>query len=108
MGSPELQQGALELLILRVLRSGELHGWAIARRIHDLSQSVLTVGQGSLYPALYRLEDRELISSEWGISPEGRKAKFYRLTAEGQRRLTAERSAWERYAGAINLVLRDA
>lgn len=106
MSSPELQQGTLDLLILRTLHSGALHGWAISRAITQQSRDVLQVGQGSLYPALYRLEDRGLIRASWGTSSEGRKAKFYKLTAAGERALVQQVSAWREYSGAVNLVLR--
>ena len=104
-GAPELQQGTLELLILKTLVQGPLHGWGIAADIRRVSRDVLQVGQGSLYPALYRLEDKELIEAEWGISDEGRRAKFYRLTAAGRKTLAAERAAWKVYSAAVNLVL---
>ncbi len=104
-GAPELQQGTLDLLILKTLVQGPLHGWGIAAHIKRVSGDVLQVGQGSLYPALYRLEDRELIEAEWGISDEGRRAKFYRLTAIGRKALASERAAWRAYSAAVNLVL---
>ncbi len=106
MTAPELQQGTLDLLILKTLSAGELHGWAISRRIQQQSGDVLRVGQGSLYPALYRLEDRGLVTSDWGISPEGRRARFYKLSATGRRALAREMSAWQVYSGAVNLVLQ--
>lgn len=106
MSAPELQQGTLDLLILKTLAAGELHGWAISRRIQQQSGEVLRVGQGSLYPALYRLEDRGLVSSDWGISPEGRRARFYKLSAAGRKALARETAAWQVYSGAVNLVLR--
>ena len=105
MGAPELQQGTLDLLILKTLTQGPLHGWGIASHIRQSSNDVLRVGQGSLYPALYRLEDRELIAAEWGISSEGRRAKFYRITASGRKALATERAAWRSYSAAIDLVL---
>lgn len=108
MASPELQQGTLDLLILSTLASGARHGWAISRRIQEQSGEVLRVGQGSLYPALYRLEERGMIRAEWGISDEGRRAKFYTLTAAGRRALAREAEAWRTYSGAVNLVLRGA
>ena len=108
MAAPELQQGTLDLLILTTLYAGELHGWAISRRIQQKSGDVLRVGQGSLYPALYRLEERGLIRASWGISDEGRRAKFYQLSAAGKRALSRESSAWRAYSGAINLVLEGA
>ena len=105
MATPELQQGTLDLLILTTLHLGPLHGWAISRRIQYQSDDVLRVGQGSLYPALYRLEERGLIRAEWSISDEGRRAKFYQLTPAGKRALVRESSAWRAYSGAVNLVL---
>ena len=105
MAAPELQQGTLDLLILTTLHLGPLHGWAISRRIQYQSGEVLRVGQGSLYPALYRLEERGLIRVSWGISDEGRKAKFYQLTAAGKRAMVRESSAWHASSGAVNLVL---
>ena len=101
----DLLQGTLDLLILKTLRLGPLHGWGISRRIRQLSEEVLQVNQGSLYPALYRLEDRGWIAAEWGISPEGRRAKVYRLTAGGRNRLAQERAGWRRFARAMEQVL---
>lgn len=106
MAAPELQQGTLDLLILNTLASGPMHGWGISRRIRVASRDVLQVQQGSLYPALYRLEDKGLIEAEWGISAEGRKAKFYTLTAAGKKHLARETEAWRTWSGAVNLVLR--
>lgn len=108
MAAPELQQGTLDLLILTTLHLGPLHGWGISRRIQQQSGEVLRVGQGSLYPALYRLEERGLIRASWGTSDEGRRAKFYQLSAAGRRALTRESEAWRTYSGAINLVLQGA
>ena len=108
MAAPELQQGTLDLLVLTTLHAGPLHGWAISRRIQRQSGEVLKVGQGSLYPALYRLEERGLIRAAWGISDEGRRAKFYQLSAAGKRELMRETSAWRTYSGAVNLVLEGA
>jgi transcriptional regulator len=102
----ELLQGTLDLLILKTLALGPLHGWGISKRIRQLSSEVLQIGQGSLYPALYRLEDRGWIDAEWGISPEGRKAKFYRLTADGRRQLGTETESWRLFSLAVNHVLR--
>ena len=101
----DLLQGTLDLLILKTLRLGPLHGWGIAKRIEQLSDELLAVGQGSLYPALYRLEDRGLIEAEWGTSPEGRRAKFYRLTAKGHRAFTVEQQSWRRFADGMERVL---
>lgn len=102
----ELLQGTLDLLILKTLALGPLHGWGISKRIRQLSSEVLQVGQGSLYPALYRLVDRGWIDSEWGVSSEGRKAKFYQLTPEGRRQLGAETESWRVFTLAVNHVLR--
>jgi PadR family transcriptional regulator PadR len=102
----DLLQGTLDLLILRTLRPGELHGWGISKRVRALSDDVLQISQGSLYPALYRLEDRKLIESSWGISAEGRKAKFYQITESGREALAQERASWRAFAGAIEAVLK--
>ena len=104
----DLLQGTLDLLVLRTLQAGPLHGWAVAERIEQISQDVLQVNQGSLYPALHRLEHRGWISAEWGVSELGRRARFYRLTATGRRQLDAEAADWERLSAAINRVLRMA
>ena len=102
----DLLQGTLDLLILKTLRLGPLHGWGISKRVRHLSDDVLQINQGSLYPALYRLEERGLIEAEWGISPEGRKAKFYTLTAAGRTHLTEERASWRLFSGAVEAVLK--
>jgi transcriptional regulator len=101
-------QGTLDLLVLRALEPGEMHGWAIAQRLQQLSRDVLQVGQGSLYPALHRLEDEGWVAATWGISEAGRRAKFYRLTATGRRQLDRERESWEQFAEAVARVLRHA
>ena len=101
----DLLQGTLDLLILKTLALGPLHGWGISKRLRQLSAEVLDVGQGSLYPALYRLEDRGWISAQWGMSPEGRRAKFYTLTAEGKKQFAAERSQWRLFSAAVEQVL---
>ena len=101
----DLLQGTLDLLVLKALLLGPLHGWAITKRIARLSDDVLNVGQGSLYPALYRLEDQGWISSEWGVSDEGRRAKIYTLTALGRKQLASERSAWRLFSAAVDQVL---
>lgn len=100
-----LLQGTLDLLVLKTLALGPLHGWGISKRIRQLSSEVLDVGQGSLYPALYRLEDRGWVTSEWGTSPEGRRAKFYTLTAEGRRQFAEQRASWRLFSGAVEEVL---
>ncbi len=107
MGKPttDLMQGTLDLLVLRTLLPGPSHGWAIAQRIQQVSREVLRVQQGSLYPALHRLERNGWIESSWGSSDSGRRAKFYRLTAEGEQRLADETRNWERMTDAIGRVL---
>jgi transcriptional regulator len=102
----DLLQGTLDLLILKTVAVGPLHGWGIGKRIELLSEDALSVGQGSLYPALYRLEERGCISSAWGASPEGRKVKLYELTAAGRRQLRSEKANWRRLASAVELVLQ--
>lgn len=108
MKQTDLLQGTLDMLILRVLQRGELHGWGIADRIGQLSKSVLSVGEGSLYPALYRLQTQGWIDSEWGVSDNNRKAKFYRLTKAGRKQLEAETDNWDRLALAIGEIMRSA
>ena len=104
----DLLQGTLELLLLRLLRSGPLNGWDIMQRLQIVSDEVLSVTPGALYPALHRLEERELIVSTWGPSENNRKAKFYELSTAGRRQLEAQRKQWEIFSGAVALVLRDA
>ena len=101
----DLLQGTLDLLILKSLLVAPLHGWGISKRIRELSRDVLQVNQGSLYPALYRLEDRGWVESAWGISPEGRRAKFYTLTSAGREQIVTEQDSWRRFALAIEQVL---
>jgi transcriptional regulator len=101
----DLLQGTLDLLVLRTLRLGPLHGWGISKRIRQLSSDVLQVNQGSLYPALYRLEDRGWISSAWATSEDGRRIKLYSLTAEGRRKAADERKAWRTFAAAVDQLL---
>lgn len=103
----ELLQGTLDLLILKTLEVGEpMHGWGVAVRIQQLSQDSLQVNQGSLYPALHRLEHRGWIRSEWGRSANNRRAKFYRLTALGRRQLVMEREQWDVFAAAVGRILQ--
>jgi PadR family transcriptional regulator, regulatory protein PadR len=102
----DLLQGTLDVLILKTLELESMHGWAIALRIQQISREVLQVGQGSLYPALHRLEYKGWIRSDWGTSENGRKAKFYSLTATGKKQLRAEIAQWDRLSAAIALVLR--
>ncbi len=102
---PDLLQGTLDLLILKSLAHGALHGWAVAKRIQQMSSDVLTVNQGSLYPALYRLEDRGWIASRDAMSAEGRRIKIYRLTTAGRRQLSDEIEAWSVFSRAMNQVV---
>jgi PadR family transcriptional regulator, regulatory protein PadR len=104
--SIDLLQGTLDLLILRTLQAEPMHGWAISDRIQQISQDILQVGQGSLYPALHRLEHRGWIKAEWGVSELGRRARFYRLTPAGRRQLEVETADWEKMSGAIARVLK--
>ncbi|HEY6447736.1 MAG TPA: PadR family transcriptional regulator [Acidobacteriaceae bacterium] len=109
MGQPtDLLQGTLDLLILKTLALGQEHGWAIAQRIQQMSNDVLQVGQGSLYPALHRLEYKGWIRAEWGASENNRRARFYSLTTAGRKQLEAELENWDRLTGAVNLVLQKA
>ena len=101
----ELLQGTLDLLILKAVSLGPLHGYGVLLRIQQISQDRLQIQQGSLYPALYRLEHQGLITSEWGESENKRKAKFYRLTAAGRRRLKEETAYWRRFSEAIGFAL---
>ena len=102
----DLLQGTLDLLVLKTLQAGPTHGWDIAQRVQQVSQEVLRIGQGSLYPALHRLELQGWISAAWGASDNNRKAKFYRLTAAGRKQLAAETETWRRFAGAVELILK--
>jgi transcriptional regulator len=104
----DLLQGTLDLLILKTLAREPLHGWAIAKRIQALSDEVLSVQQGSLYPALHRLENQGWISAEWKSSEHGRDAKVYELTREGKRQLTRELESWNRLSSAVGLLLQRA
>ena len=101
----DLPQGTLDLLILRALAAGSLHGWAISERLHQVSKETLQVPQGSLYPALHRLERQGWIAAEWGPSDNNRRAKYYQLTRAGRRQLAAEMASWERLSKAVRLVL---
>ena len=101
----ELLQGTLDLLILKAVSLGRLHGYGVLLRIEQISGGALQIQQGALYPALYRLEHQGLIESEWGVSENNRKAKYYRLTTLGRRRLNEETASWNRLAGAMALAL---
>jgi len=103
----DLPQGTLDLLILRVVALGPIHGYAIAQRLQQISRDILQVRQGSLYPALHRLERRKLLTADWGPSDTGRDAKFYRLTAQGRARLRTDKAEWTRLTQAISLVLES-
>jgi transcriptional regulator len=103
---PDILPGTLDLLILRTLQTAPLHGWAISERIEQISQEVLQVNQGSLYPALHRLEDRGWISSFWGTSENNRRARYYRLTPAGRKQLTDQTGRWDEMVSAINRVLK--
>ena len=104
----DLLQGTLDLLILRTLALQPMHGWGISQRIQQMSEDVLRVNQGSLYPALHRLETAGWIEAEWGVSENNRRAKFYRLTDEGRRQLHSEAVSWQRYTEAVGKVLHAA
>ncbi len=104
----DLPQGTLDLLILKSLSLGAQHGWAISERIHDVSRATLQIPQGSLYPALHRLERRGWIEAEWGASDNNRRAKYYQLTRAGRKQLDAETDAWEQLTRAVSLVLKMA
>ena|ERR1041384_5822514 len=104
----DLLQGTLDLLILKTLQTGRMHGWDVAQRIRQVSEDVLSVNQGSLYPALHRLEAQGRIASEWDVSDNNRRAKFYKLTASGRRQLAAETESWERFSRAVALILQNA
>jgi len=103
--SPALLQGTLDLLILHALQRGSMHGYAIAQTIHLLSDEVLSVEEGSLYPALHRLEVDGAIAAKWGASENNRKAKYYRLTAKGRKIIASQQETWTRLSAAVNRVL---
>lgn len=104
----DLLQGTLDLLVLKTLQSGAAHGWEIAQRSQQVSRDVLRVGRGAPDPALHRLEAQGRISAEWGASENNRRAKFYKLTAAGRKQLAAETALWERFTGALGLILKSA
>lgn len=101
----DLPQGTLDLLILKALAAGPMHGWAISERLHQVSRATLQIPQGSLYPALHRLERQGLVTAEWGASDHNRKAKYYELTRAGRRRLAADTESWGRLVTAVQHVL---
>jgi PadR family transcriptional regulator PadR len=102
----DLLQGTLDLLVLKALSIAPMHGWGVAQRLQLISREVLQVNQGSLYPALHRLERKGFIDSEWRASENNRRARYYRITAEGSRALEDETESWERFSGAVARVLR--
>jgi PadR family transcriptional regulator len=104
----DLVQGTLDLLILKILALEPMHGWAIAHRIHQMSNDVLQVGQSALYPALHKLEQQGWIEAEWKISDNNRRAKYYRLTRAGRKAMDKEAIQWERLSAAISLIVRTA
>jgi PadR family transcriptional regulator len=103
--SAEVLQGTLDLLVLKALSLAPLHGWGISQRIQQLSRDALQIGQGSLYPALYRLERKGLVRSEWGTTENNREAKYYKLSAAGRRALADELTEWRRFVNAVDLVI---
>ena len=102
----DLLQGTLDMLILKVVALGPVHGYAISKRIQHISSDVLQVQQGSLYPALHRLENRDWLTADWKLTESGREAKFYKLTAKGRKQLEAESDNWERLSEAVSLIMR--
>ncbi|HXQ36943.1 MAG TPA: PadR family transcriptional regulator [Anaerolineales bacterium] len=104
----DLMQGTLELLILKTLSHDSMHGYGIAQRIHEAVDDLLKIEDGSLYPALYRMEERGWIKSEWGVSENNRRAKFYKLTKAGRKHLDAERANWDRISRAVTKILQTA
>ena len=104
----DLMQGTLELLILKTLSRGSMHGYGIAKRIHEAVDDVLRVEDGSLYPALYRMEERGWVSSAWGVSENNRRARFYKLTRAGRKQLEGEQANWRRISEAVTRILRTA
>ena len=105
--SVAMRQGTLDMLILKALSLEAMHGWSIAERLKQVSKDALDVPQGSLYPALHRLEGRGLLAAEWRASEDNRRAKYYKLTAAGRRELATERADWERFMAAVQLVMRS-
>jgi transcriptional regulator len=103
----DLIQGTLDMLVLRVLTRGELHGWGITLRLEQLSRNALQVDEGSLYPALYRMEDKGWIKAEWKMTEKNRRAKFYALTTSGRKHLETEQESWHRVTGIIALVMES-
>jgi PadR family transcriptional regulator, regulatory protein PadR len=107
MSKMDLLQGTLDMLVLKILALESMHGWGISQRIQQISKGVLTVNQGSLYPALHRLEQQGWITSEWGSTENNRQAKYYKLTKAGQKHLLEETKNWETMATAVQLILQS-
>jgi PadR family transcriptional regulator PadR len=103
--SADVLQGTLDMLILKSLSLGPMHGWGVSQRIQQISRDALRVNQGSLYPALHRLEQKDWIRAEWGTSENNRRAKYYRMTPQGKRHLEAEEQSWRRFAKGVELIL---
>ena len=106
--NPKLLQGTLDMLVLKSLMHGAMHGYGVARRIEQLADDILTVEEGSLYPALYRIAEQGWIESEWGLSENNQRARFYRLTKTGRKQMEVEEANWERLSAAVTRVLRSA
>ena len=104
----DLVQGTLDLLVLKIIALEPMHGWAIAQRIRQMSSEVLQVGQGALYPSLHKLEQNGWIGSEWAVSEDNRRAKYYKLTRAGRKALEQEAAQWERLSAAISMIVRTA
>ncbi len=104
----DLLQGTLDMMVLRILSRGDLHGWGITQRLEDLSHRAIQVDEGTLYPALYRMEEKGWIEGDWKTTEKGRRAKYYRLTAAGRRRLETERAGWDRLSAVIAQVMDTA
>jgi PadR family transcriptional regulator PadR len=104
-GAPALLQGTLDLIILRVLSLAPMHGWGVSQRVDEISGNVLRVNQGSLYPALHRLEGAGLLDADWGFAENGRRVRFYKLTRRGRRQLERETAGWLEYTQAVHLIL---
>jgi len=107
VSQPDIPQGTLDMLILKIVAAGPIHGYAVAQRIQQISKDVLLIPQGSLYPALHRLERRKLLQAEWKASDTGRDAKFYRLTQKGRKQLAEEAEDWNQLKKAIDLIMRS-
>jgi transcriptional regulator len=104
----DLVQGTLDMLVLRILSRGELHGWGITQKLEQLSKKALQVDEGSLYPSLYRMEDKGWIEAEWKLTEKGRRAKFYSLTRAGRRQLESEMESWDRMTAIIAQIMQSA